>query len=333
MRGKSNCGNKKGILMKFLITGGLGFIGTKIIEKLSQEGHSITCVDNKDTYGIISPVELNKLIAWRTRNWDHKNVSVINGDLLDRDVCLKAFKTAPDVVIHMATYPRAKIVDEDPILGIPKVIDTTTNLLWHASKFGTKKFVYLSSSMVYGDFKDGTREDSTTKPINIYGEAKLTGERLTKLFAERDGLNYVIVRPSGVYGPGDLPDRVVSKFFDKAMNNKTITLHDGNNKVDFTYRQDAAYGIIKAANSEVANTSFNITAGNATSLRTLAETIIDITGSKSELEDIGMHKLYPVRGTLDISRARDLLEYQPKFSLRQGLESYYDWIRQYTGKI
>jgi nucleoside-diphosphate-sugar epimerase len=185
--------------------------------------------------------------------------------------------------------------------------------------------------MVYGDFVDGTREDSSTKPQNIYGEAKLTGERLTKLFAKRDGLNYIIVRPSGVYGPGDLPDRVVSKFFAKAMNNQTIELHNGENKVDFTYRQDAAYGIIKAASSEVANTSFNITAGNATSLRTLAETIVDITGSDSDIVDVGMHKLYPMRGTLDIGRARDLLEYEPEFSLRQGLESYYDWIRQYTG--
>jgi nucleoside-diphosphate-sugar epimerase len=319
--------------MKFLITGGLGFIGSGIIEKLSNDGHNIVCVDNKDTYDIISSVELNKLIAWRTRNWEYKNVSVINGDLLDRNVCLRAFKPVPDVVIHMATYPRAKIVDENPILGIPKVIDTTTNLLWHASTFKVKKFVYISSSMVYGDFKDGTREDSTTKPQNIYGEAKLTGERMTKLFAQRDGLNYVIVRPSGVYGPGDLPDRVVSKFFDKAMRNEIITLHNGDNKVDFTFRQDTVNGIIKAAMAEIANTSFNITAGNATSLRTLAETIIDITGSQSHLQDTGNHKLYPMRGTLDISRAMDLLEYEPRFSLRQGLESYYEWIRQYTGTV
>ena len=319
--------------MKYLITGGLGFIGSTIIEKLSNDGHSVICVDNKDTYDILTEGQLDKLITWRTRNWDNKKVSVIIGDILDRDVCLRAFKSRPDIVIHLATYPRAKIVDENPILGIPKVIGTTTNLLWHASNFETKKFVYISSSMVYGDFVDGTKEESNTKPQNIYGEAKLTGERLTKLFAKRDGLNYNIVRPSGVYGPGDLPDRVVSKFFQKAMNNETIELHNGENKVDFTYRQDAAYGIIKAASSEVANTSFNITAGNASSLRTLAETIIDITGSKSELQDIGMHKLYPLRGTLDIGRAKDLLAYQPQFSLRQGLESYYDWIRQYTGKI
>jgi len=317
--------------MKFLITGGLGFIGTKIVEKLSNEGHKITIVDNKDTYGILTNEQLERLIKWRTRNWDHSRVLLIPGDLLDRDICLKAFSHRPDVVIHLATYPRAKIVDNDPITGVPKVIDTTTNLLWHSAKFDVKKFVYVSSSMVYGDFKDGTREESKTKPTNIYSEAKLAGERLTKLFAKRDGLNYVIVRPSGVYGPGDLPDRVVSKFFDRAMKDQPIDLHNGENKVDFTYRQDAAYGIIKAATSDVANTSFNITAGNATSLRTLAETIIDITGSKSDIQDIGMHKLYPMRGTLDISRARDLLEYEPQFSLRQGLESYYEWIRQYPG--
>ena len=319
--------------MKILITGGQGFIGSKVIEKLSQEDHKIICVDNNDTYNIIKNEELQKLIKWRTRNWKKENVIVMKGDVLDRDVCLSAFRSRPDAVIHMATYPRAKIVDDNPMEAVPKVIDTTTNLLWHSAKFDVKKFVYMSSSMVYGNFKDGTREDSNTKPQNIYGEAKLTGERLTKLFAQRDNLNYIIVRPSGVFGPGDLPDRVVSKFFAKAMNNETIELHNGDNKVDLTYRQDAAYGIVKATLSEVANTSFNITQGNSTSLRTLAETIIDITGSQSEIKDIGMHKLYPMRGTLDISRAKDLLEYEPQFTLRQGLQSYYDWIRQYTGKV
>ena len=312
--------------MKILVTGGKGFIGSKIVEMLSND-HKVTVVDNHDTYGIMTKQELNNLYTWRTRNWNAKNVTMIQGDILDRLVCLKAFSHNPDVVIHLATYPRAKIVDNDPIVGIPKVINTTTNLLWHSAKFNVKKFVYISSSMVYGDFADGTKEDASTKPKNIYGEAKLTGERMVKLFAKRDGLNYNIVRPSGVYGPGDMPDRVVSKFFAKAMKNETITLHNGENKVDFTYRQDAARGIILAALSSVANVSFNITAGNATSLRTLAEKIIEITGSKSDVEDIGNHKLYPMRGTLDIGRAKDLLEYEPQFTLEQGLKSYYDWLQ------
>ena len=111
------------------------------------------------------------------------------------------------------------------------------------------------------------------------------------------------------------------------MTGKAITLHNGENKVDFTYRQDAARGIIMSALSSVANVSFNITAGNATSLRTLAEKIINITGSDSDIEDIGNHELYPMRGTLDISRAKDLLGYRPEFTLEQGLESYYDWLQ------
>ena len=313
--------------MRYLITGGLGFIGSKIIELLSNNEHSVVCVDNEDTYGMISQKELAKLIQWRKRNWNKNNVTCIKGDLLDRDVCLRAFKRHPDIVIHLASYPRAKLVDADPINGIPKVIGTTTNLLWHSSKFDTKKFVYISSSMVYGNFKDGTKEDGNTKPINLYGEAKLVGERLTKLFAQRDGLNYAIVRPSGVFGPGDLPDRVVSKFFIQAMNNEQITLHNGENKIDFTYIDDAVDGIIKAAESEVANTSFNITAGNSTSLKKLAEKIVYMTKSESEIKDIGMQNLYPARGTLDISRAKDLLEYTPKCELSEGLENYYEWLQ------
>ncbi len=316
--------------MKILVTGGKGFIGSKIVEMLSVD-HKITVVDNNDTYNIMSNTQLKNLYKWRMRNWNMKNVQIIDGDVLDRLVCLKAFSHNPDIVIHLATYPRAKIVDNDPILGIPKVINTTTNLLWHSEKWNIRKFVYVSSSMVYGDFVDGMKEDGKTKPKNIYGEAKLTGERLVKLFSKRDGLNYNIIRPSGVYGPGDMPDRVVSKFFEKAMNNQAITLHNGENKVDFTYRRDAARGIILAALSPVANVSFNMTAGKATSLRTLAEKILALTGSDSDIEDIGNHVLYPMRGTLDIGRAKDLLGYQPEYNLDEGLASYYDWLKNFNG--
>ena len=145
--------------MKILVTGGKGFIGSKIIEKLTHDGHKVISIDNHDTYDIISESDLKSLMAWRTRNWDMNLVQDKIGDVLDRDVCLNIFSSRPDIVIHLATYPRAKIVDQDPILGIPKVIGTTTNLLWHSIKFNVKKFVYISSSMVYGDFVDGTAED------------------------------------------------------------------------------------------------------------------------------------------------------------------------------
>ena len=133
--------------MNVLVTGGKGFIGSKVVEILSNAGHEVTVIDNQDTYDIMSKQALDKLYRWRTRNWNSKNVQVILGDVLDRLVCLKAFSHNPDIVIHLATYPRAKIVDDDPILGVPKVINTTTNLLWHSVQWNIKKFVYISSSI------------------------------------------------------------------------------------------------------------------------------------------------------------------------------------------
>jgi nucleoside-diphosphate-sugar epimerase len=181
--------------------------------------------------------------------------------------------------------------------------------------------------MIYGHFSDGTKEDAITKPNNLYGEAKLTAERFVKHYHQQHGINYAVVRPSGVYGPGDMEDRVLSKFFQKAMDNETLTVHDGDNKVDFTYINDTADGIIRATLSEVSNRSFNITAGNSISLRTAAEKIIAVTGSESDIVDTGAHKLYPRRGTLDINRAKDLLGYQPKTSFDEGLEKYYEWLQ------
>jgi UDP-glucose 4-epimerase len=311
--------------MKILVTGGNGFIGSKLVEILSQK-HRVSILDNDLTYGLVSSAELEKYYEYRQRNW--KNVGVVlKGDVRDPDVGLRVFRSHPDIVIHLAAYPRAKLVQDNPLEGISQIVDGTTNMLWHAEKFGVKKFVYVSSSMVYGNYRDGTCEDDDTKPINIYGEAKLMGERLTKHFAQRSGLKYNIIRPSGVYGPGDLPDRVLSKFFGAAMSNKNLYVHNGKNKVDFTYVDDTATGIAQVSLSEVYNTSFNITAGNAVSLQTAAKMVVRVTGSKSKVIDTGRNQLYPDRGTLDISRAKKYVKYKPQCDLSTGIKKYYEWLQ------
>jgi nucleoside-diphosphate-sugar epimerase len=311
--------------MKILVTGGKGFIGSKLVEILSQE-HRVSILDNDLTYGLVSPAELQKYYDYRQRNW--KNIGItLKGDVRDADVGLRAFKSNPDIVIHLAAYPRAKLVQDNPLEGISQIVDGTTNMLWHAEKFGVKKFVYVSSSMVYGNYRDGTCEDDNTKPTNIYGEAKLMGERLTKHFAQRSGLKYNIIRPSGVYGPGDLPDRVLSKFFKAAMSNKTLHVHNGKNKVDFTYIDDTAVGIAKVALSEMYNTSFNITAGKAISLQMAAKEVIKITKSKSKIIDTGQNQLYPDRGMLDINRAKKTINYAPQYDFKTGLKKYYEWLQ------
>jgi nucleoside-diphosphate-sugar epimerase len=311
--------------MKILVTGGYGFIGSKIVEILSNAKHDVRVMDNSETYGVITNENLKKLYKYRQRNW--KKVHLFNGDVSNRDDVLKTFYSRPDIVIHLASYPRAKIVNADPMLGTRNIIGGTVNLLWHCDKMGIKKFIFVSSSMIYGHYIDGTKEDGDSKPNNLYGESKLVAERFTKHYHTHYGVDYNIVRPSGVYGPGDMDDRVLSKFFAKAMANETIEVHDGSNKVDFTYVDDTANGIVKCALGIENNKSFNITAGNAISLREAAERIIALTGSKSKIVDIGMNKMYPRRGTLDITRAKTLLGYKPETTFDEGLKKYYEWLQ------
>jgi len=310
--------------MKILITGGEGFIGSWIVEKLCRMGHKITTIDSGETYDVIDRDSLDSLCQWRQRNWNQ--VTKKSGDVtvpLDR-----VWLRKQDIVIHLASYPRAKIVNEQPELGVENIVVGTTGMLQDCVEHGVKRFVYVSSSMVYGDFKDGADENSVPAPVNIYGEAKLSGERLTQQFNRAFGLEYVIARPSGVYGAGDIPDRVLSKFFKAAMLNENIYVHDNENKIDFTYVEDAADGIISCALAEkAANQTFNITAGNASSLGEAAEKIIKLTGSKSKIIDTGKNSLYPSRGTLDVTKAKSFLGYMPKYDFNKGIEKYYEWLQ------
>ena len=311
-------------MLKILVTGGEGFIGSWIVEKLSQMGHRVTTLDSGETYDVIQREDLDRLCQWRQRNW--KRVTKRSGNVtmpLDR-----VWLRKQDIVIHLASYPRAKIVNEQPEMGVENIVVGTTGMLQDCVEYGIKRFVYVSSSMIYGDFGDGADENSVPAPVNIYGEAKLSGERLTQQFYRAFGLEYVIARPSGVYGAGDIPDRVLSKFFAAAMDNRDITVHGADNRVDFTYVEDAADGIIRCAlEKQAANKILNITAGSAINLNEAAKKIIQLTGSKSQVKDTGKNKLYPNRGTLDISQAQKLLGYQPQHSFDQGIAKYYEWLQ------
>jgi nucleoside-diphosphate-sugar epimerase len=277
---------------------------------------------------LLTTEELRKIHQWRQRNWAPQ-VLRYRGTVTSQDTLLRVFSHKPDVVIHLASYPRAKLVNNNPLKGVNNIIDGTINLLQHCKNFRTKRFVFVSSSMIYGHFEDGVKENARTKPINIYGEAKLAAERFCKHFQQFSDVEYTIARPSGVYGPGDIPDRVVTKFFDQAINNQTITVHKGINKVDFTYVTDAAEGIIKCAlHPGAANLSFNISSGEGHSLESVANHIKNIADSKSEILVDGRNNLYPSRGGLDISRARDILGYDPQVSLLKGLNNYYDWVQE-----
>ena len=319
--------------MKILVTGGEGFIGSHIVERLCELKHQVITLDNHDTYGLLTADELSKTHRWRQRNWAPQ-VLRYRGTVTSQDTLLRVFSHKPDVVIHLASYPRAKLVNNNPLLGVNNIVDGTINLLQHCKNFRTKRFVFVSSSMIYGHFEDGVKENARTKPINIYGEAKLAAERFCKHFQQFSDVEYTIARPSGVYGPGDIPDRVVTKFYGQAVKHQDITVHKGINAVDFTYVTDAAEGIIQCAvHPSAANLSFNISSGEGTQLTTLAEHIVSITDSKSKIEVAGRNALYPARGALDITRATDILGYQPKVALLKGLNNYHDWMTEFDSAV
>jgi UDP-glucose 4-epimerase len=203
------------------------------------------------------------------------------------------------------------------------------NLLESAKKHKVRRFVYMSSSMVYGDFTDQVLEDDECKPQGQYGIMKLAGEWLVKDYARRTGMEYVILRPSAVYGPLDVEDRVVAKFMLTAMRGGVLKVNGAGETLDFTYVDDAADGVVAAATTRImsANNTYNITKSHSVSLLQAAEMIVKIVGSGT-IECRDRDADFPSRGALNIDRARAILRFDPQVDVEQGFQKYYEWLSQ-----
>ena len=182
--------------------------------------------------------------------------------------------------------------------------------------------------MVYGDFVDDTDENANCYPIGQYGILKLTGENLVKDYHRRGIFDYVVIRPSAVYGPLDVTDRVLSKFVISAMHNNTLRVNGAGEKLDFTYIDDTSDGIVLACLNEVANNkTYNITRSESVTLLDAAKLIVKTVGSGSiEICDRDIN--FPSRGSLNIDKARNELNFDPKISLVEGIQKYYDFIKK-----
>jgi nucleoside-diphosphate-sugar epimerase len=315
--------------MKFLVTGGAGFIGHNVVRQLEQQGHSCFILDNLTTYGFVPKDEMNYLAKERM---NRIRASVHRLDLRD-DKSVKnwflSFADNADAVIHLASFPRQKVVSQDPIWGSEVMSTGLVRLLELTKSFKIPKFVYISSSMVYGDFNNDVTEDSDCNPQGQYGIMKYMGEQLVKDYNRRGCFDYSIIRPSAVYGEWDVEDRVVSKFMLGAMRNETLKVKGASEVLDFTYVEDTAQGIVRAATMKEANGHvFNITRAD-TKLYTLldaANIAIKIAG-KGQLEVQDKDNEFPSRGRLSIDKAIQILGYQPTTSVEQGFEKYHQWFK------
>jgi UDP-glucose 4-epimerase len=311
--------------MRILVTGGLGLIGHNIVNKLESLGHEITIVDNKTSYGLIPADELNYLMNERIKKI--KTRDIFNADITDYyalDEIINDDK--PEIIIHLASFPRQKVVNVNPRAGSRTMSEGLINLLELAKKHKVRRFVYISSSMVYGDFTDDVTEDAICKPQGQYGIMKLAGEWLVKDYTRSCNLEHTIIRPSAVYGPLDVEDRVISKFILSALRGQTLKVNGVNETLDFTYVDDAAEGIVAATLSENAiNKTYNITKSHSRTLKYAAELAVKLAG-KGSIEIKDKDADFPSRGSLNIAAARNDFNFDPKVDVEEGFKIYYDWI-------
>jgi nucleoside-diphosphate-sugar epimerase len=311
--------------MKILVTGGLGLIGHNIVQRLEQQGHEVFITDIKTNYGLIPQAELDYLITERRNKIKTDRIHAI--DISDRDGIAWLMRTyQPNVVIHLASFPRQKVVNVNPQLGSRAMSEGLLNLLEQSQKHSISKFVYISSSMVYGDFDDDVTEDAPCHPQGQYGIMKLAGEWLVKDYSRRGYFDYIIVRPSAVYGELDVEDRVISKFLLTAINGGVIKVNGANETLDFTYVDDAADGIVAATLSEHRNKTYNITKSHSKTLLEAAELAIKIVG-KGTIEVRDKDADFPSRGALNITAARQDLSFNPKVDIDEGFQRYYEWLK------
>jgi nucleoside-diphosphate-sugar epimerase len=314
--------------VKFLVTGGAGFIGHNVVRILEQQGHECIVIDTCTDYGFIPREELTYLIDRRLKRI---NAQVRKIDIRESMFVDTIFKTyCPDVVIHMASFPRQKVVEQNPLLASDVMSNGLVNLLEKSKKYAVKKFVYISSSMVYGDFTADVLEAHPCKPQGQYGIMKLMGEKLVEDYHRLGAFDYTIIRPSAVYGEWDVEDRVVSKFMTMAMRGETLKVKGADEVLDFTYVEDTAQGIVLAATQDVANSKvYNITRSDDKqyTLKDAAELAIKIAG-KGSLELADRDLSFPKRGRLSIMKAERDLGYNPQVNVEEGFQRYYDWYSQ-----
>lgn len=313
---------------KILITGGLGLIGHNVVRRLLDQGHEVSITDTRTTYGLVPQDELDYLISERLKKIPTIYLQSHRVDIADQagiDWMIRRYR--PDTVIHLASFPRQKVVNADPCRGSRTMSEGLLNLLERSAQHGIKKFVYISSSMVYGDFEDQVREDATCRPQGQYGIMKLAGEWLVRDYTRKTGMDHVIIRPSAVYGPLDVEDRVISKFLLTAMRGGTISVNGAKETLDFTYVDDAADGIVAAALRDQANNNiYNITKSHSKTLLAAAELAVSIAGQGSiSLRDRDLD--FPSRGALNIDAARRDLGFDPKIDIEQGFDFYYQWFK------
>ncbi|MFH1453630.1 MAG: NAD(P)-dependent oxidoreductase [Armatimonadota bacterium] len=328
---------------KILLIGGAGFIGHNMALKLAELGAEVSIIDS---------LQVNNLLAFASSDVDAVNkdlyIKIINErlELLRkadiplyvqdaRDyhaMCRIVQKIKPQVIIHLAAVAHAGKSNKDPYSTFDHSLRTLENALdiARSDSVNIEHFIFLSSSMVYGNFKSGfVTEESICEPLGIYGALKFGGEKLVIAYNQVFGLPYTIIRPSALYGPRCVSRRVGQIFIENAIQELDIDINgDGSDSLDFTHINDFISGIVNVLENENSkNKTFNLTYGQSRSIADMVD-ILKEHFPGVRINYMPKDKLMPDRGTLSVEKARKLIGYNPQYPLEKGFVEYINWYKE-----
>ena len=324
--------------MRALVIGSHGFIGSRVVDQLAKQGVQVYGVDSLSVYKPKNIKQYYLNLLYKNENLVDKLSGFKRINLTDShqvNELLNEFK--PTHIINCAGISVADVCAENINEAVSSIYLLNSAILQAIKNDSNiERYVYLSSSMIYGDF--GTNfpdENSLPNPKDPYGAIKLGGESLIRSFNAQWQLPFTIIRPSAVYGPLDSNLRVTGIFMEKAAKGQTLVVADQNESLDFTYVEDTVKGIMSVLNNSTAlNETFNISRGESRTILDLAK-LITKHYPKSKIQIGGNVEFMPglerpKRGSLNINKARELLNYKPTFDLEAGIEEYVKfWNKTY----
>jgi len=326
---------------KIMLVGGAGFIGHHLALSLRDKDADVMVVDNLQINNIVQMLSSNeysneqrsmyiKFILDRFELMRNKGVKFSNLDARDLNALHDVYLSyKPTKIVHLAAISSAVVANQNPSLAYDIQINSLRNILDLCKNHRgiTNQIVFMSSSTVYGDFKEkSVTEAVRPQPKGVYANGKYIGERMVREAQNLFDIDYTIIRPSALYGIRCISGRVSQKFVENALSGKPLRLEGGGGgMLDFTHIDDLTEGITRSMIFKGGlSQTFNITYGNARYISDLAK-IIKLKIPNAIIEEAPIANDKPIRGTLEIDRAKKYLDFYPKKSLELGYESYCDW--------
>jgi len=300
-----------------LVTGGAGFIGSHIVDLLIENGTNVIVYDNFSV-GKLSNLSIHK---------QHENLSIVKGDILDFKKLKKAMKNI-DIVFHNAAKVTIRNSVTNFIEDAQQNIIGTLNIIKAINETKVKKVVYASSMAVYGEKKRPCRETDTPNPISPYGISKLSSEKYILNASKNSGFDSVILRYFNTYGPRQAFTPyvgVITIFVNRLLNGKSpIIFGNGNQIRDFVHVSDIANSNITAMRKNITGEIFNIGTGKGTTVNEIAAILKNKINPKIKLK-YGSERRGELRCSVaDISKAKNFLGYDPKWSINQKIDEIID---------